>query len=37
VGDSFARASGSERVLLIWMRSMMNRRARDRDGASRKS
>jgi hypothetical protein len=37
VGDSFARASGSERVLLRWLRSMMNRRARDGDGASRKS
>jgi hypothetical protein len=37
VGDTFARASGSERVLLRWLRSTMNRRARDRDGASRKS
>ena len=37
VGDSFARASGSERVLLRWLRSTMNRRARDGDGASRKS
>jgi hypothetical protein len=37
MGDSFARASGSELVLLRWLRSMMNRRARDGDGASRKS
>jgi hypothetical protein len=37
VGDSFMRASVSERVLLIWLRSTMNRRARDGDGASRKS
>jgi hypothetical protein len=37
VGDSFARVSGSEWVLLSRLRSMMNRRARDGDGASRKS
>jgi hypothetical protein len=37
VGDSFAWASGSERVLLRWLRSTMNRRARDGDDASRKS
>jgi hypothetical protein len=37
VGDSFARVSGSERVLLRWLRSTMNRRARDEDSASRKS
>jgi hypothetical protein len=37
VGESFARASGSERVLLRWLRSTMNRRARDGDDASRKS
>jgi hypothetical protein len=36
-GDSFARASGSERVLLRWLRSTMIRRARDGDDASRKS
>jgi hypothetical protein len=37
VGDSFARASGSEWVLLRWLGSTMNKRARDGDGASRKS
>jgi hypothetical protein len=37
VGDSFAQASRSEGVLLRWLRSTMNRRARDEDDASRKS